>query len=396
MDVSAAKARIQADVDALGPKLIETSHQIHLSPELYFQEHRAVELLCDVLINEGLSVERPVFGLETGFVARVGTGTGPTVAVLCEYDALPELGHACGHNIIAAAGLGAGIAAARLATDAGGKLLIMGTPAEEFGGGKVVMANAGAFEGVDAAMMIHPSDEETAEHLTLAIASWEVTYRGAAAHASVSPWQGRNALDAAVFGYNAIAALRQHIRPTERIHGVFKKAGEQPNIVPEISIAEWWIRSDTSESLQALNERVMQCLQAGALAAGCEMEHAVTCPDYYDMRTNAPLAEMYISNMEALGRQVGHADPAHGLGSTDMGNVSQLVPAIHPMIKISPPGIRIHTREFADWARGPAGDRAILDGAKALAMTIADLWLRPDALPRVRDAFANMPRSTSP
>ena len=280
------------------------------------------------------------YGLDTAFAARAGS-EGPTIAVLCEYDALPGIGHACGHNIIATAGLGAGLAAAALADEVGGRVVVLGTPAEEGGGGKIYMGEGGAFEGVDAALMVHPAGQDLMEMTVIAIATWEVEYRGQAAHAAAFPHLGRNALDAAVLGYNAVAALRQHIRPTERVHGVFTRAGDKPNIVPDHTVAEWYVRSGTIASLQPLKERVLACLEGGAMAAGCRMEHRATCPEYSDLRTNGPMADLYAANAERLGRQPSR--PRNGVvGSTDMGNVSYLVPSIHPMIKVSP-AERVHS-----------------------------------------------------
>ena len=386
MDVEAVKDRLVTEVDARAKSLIEASHRIHEKPELLFEERFAADLLCGALEDAGLEVERGAYGLETAFAARAGT-EGPTIAILCEYDALPGIGHGCGHNIIATAGLGAGLAAAALADDVGGRVVVLGTPAEEGGGGKVYMGEAGAFAGVDAALMVHPADQDLLEMSVIAIATWEVEYFGEAAHAAAFPHLGRNALDAAVLGYNAVAALRQHIKPNERIHGVFTKAGDKPNIVPDHTVAEWYIRSGTIASLQPLKERVRVCLQAGADAAGCRMEHRPTCPEYSDLRTNDPMADLYRANSERVGRAPRHADNGV-VGSTDMGNVSYLVPSIHPMIKVAPSGVAIHTKDFAGWAQAPEGDRAVLDGAKAMAMTVADLWLRPDVLDAARRAFS--------
>ena len=337
---------------------------------------------------EGLEVERPAYGLDTAFVARAGDGDGPTVAVLSEYDALPGIGHACGHNIIATAGLGAALAAAAVVAETGGRLVLMGTPAEEGGGGKILMGDAGAFDGVDAAMMVHPAGVDRTEIHAIAIATWEVEYRGQAAHAAAFPQRGRNALDAAVLGYNAVGALRQHIRPTERVHGIFTRAGDKPNIVPDHTVAEWYVRSDTIRTLQPLKARVLACLEAGAHAAGCEMTYRATCPEYSDLRTNPALIDLYRWNSEQIGRPIADLDAADAVvGSTDMGNVSYRVPSIHPMIRVSPPNVSIHSPEFTAYAAGPDGDRAVLDGAKAMAMTVVDLWLRPDAMARVREGF---------
>jgi amidohydrolase len=320
-------------------------------------------------------VSRGAYDLPTAFDARVGT-EGPQVAVVCEYDALPGIGHACGHNIIAAAGLGAGLALAPLAAELGGRLAVLGTPAEEGGGGKVFMIERGAFAGVDASMMIHPAGAELQSMQTLAIHQIMATYRGRAAHAAAAPWRGANALDAMVLGYNNVAALRQHIRPDERVHGIFTKAGDKPNIVPELTEAHWYVRSSDTEHLAVLKERVLSCLTAGALAAGCEMQHTWLDPAYDNMIDNHELLERYVEHARRFGRD--SVQPSGDLvvaGSTDMGNVSHVVPAIHPMVQAAPAGVAIHTQEFATHARAPIGDRAVIDGAKSMALTLLDIWL---------------------
>ena len=386
MDLDAAKERVCAEVDARAEVLLDASHRIHEHPELCFEEQFAHDLLCDLLEGEGITVERGAFELDSAFRADVGSG-GPCIAVCCEYDALPGIGHACGHNIIATAGLGAALAAASLADELDGRVRVLGTPAEEGGGGKVLMADRGAFEGVDAAMMVHPADGDLTTMNAIAVDQLWVEYRGLAAHAAAFPEKGRNALDAAVLGYVNVAALRQHIGTEERIHGVFPHAGDKPNIVPERATAHWYVRSPTLESLDDLRERVMACLRAGAEAAGCEMEVESPVPVYAELVDIPPLIDLYRTNAERLGRRVRNGREFKVVGSTDMGNVSRLVPSIHPMIKVAPGRVPIHTAEFAEWAVDERGDNAVLDGAKAMAMTIADLWTSPDVLDRVRTTF---------
>ncbi|HPU39800.1 MAG TPA: M20 family metallopeptidase [Microthrixaceae bacterium] len=363
-----------AAVDRRTDLLVDVSHQIFEHPELCFEEHFAHDLLCDVLESEGLSVVRHAHGLDTAFVAEAGSA-GPTVAVMCEYDALPGVGHACGHNVIAAAGLGAGLAAAEMAEQLGGRVRIVGTPAEEGGGGKVLLLRDGAFDGVDAAVMVHPADHDLPAMAAIAIQRLSVTYTGRASHAAAAPWDGANALDAAVLGYVNVAALRQHIRPDERVHGIFTDAGEQPNIVPRSAAASWYVRSPSVDGLAALKDRVLACLSAGAQAAGCEMAHEWLDPAYDDMVDDAWLSQRWAVHSASLGRVP--QDPAvvgGVVGSTDMGNVSHAVASIHPMIAVAPPGVAIHTPEFARHARGPAGDAAVIDGAKALAAVVLDRW----------------------
>ena len=391
MDLDAVKGRLVDEVDRRADLLLEASHLIHEHPELGYEETFAHDLLTGLIEDEGLDLERHAYGLDTAFAARAGA-SGPTIAVCCEYDALPGIGHACGHNIIAAAGLGAGLATAAVADDVGGRVVILGTPAEEGGGGKVKMIDAGAFQGVDAALMVHPAGGDLTMMNVIAIQQIRVTYHGQAAHAAAFPHKGLNALDAAVLGYNNIAALRQHIRPDERIHGIFTEAGDKPNIVPSHTSAYWYVRASTLRRLQPLKARVLACLQAGADAAGCTMEYTWEEPAYADMQDNVPMMGLYAANAGAVGRVTVEPDDLFSVvGSTDMGNVSYEVPSIHPMIKVSPPHISIHTPEFAGFARGPEGDQAVLDGAKVLAMTIADLWMRPEALEAATEAFRTVP-----
>ncbi len=382
------KRRVCEEVDRRAGLLVEVSHRIHDRPELGFAEHHAHDLLTGVLVDEGLDTEQGAFGLPTAFRAVAGSD-GPLVAVMAEYDALPDIGHACGHNIIAAAGLGAGLALAAVAGEAAGRVLILGTPAEEGGGGKIVMMERGALDGVEAAMMVHPADADLLAMDAIAIQQLSVEYEGRAAHAAAAPHLGRNALDAAVLGYVNVAALRQHILPTERIHGIFTRAGDKPNIVPRDAAALWYVRSPTLAGLELLKPRVLACLQAGADAAGCTMHHRWEARAYAEVRSNTPMARAYAANAGQLGREVRDPREVGGVvGSTDMGNVSHRVPSIHPMIAAAPRGVAIHTPEFATWARAEEGDRAVLDGAKALAMTVVDLWLDDALRAETRAAFA--------
>lgn len=388
MDVDTLKAEVQAEVDRLAPALVDVSRAIHAHPEPAFEEHFAHDRLVAALQEAGLAVEPHAFGLDTAFRAEAGR-EGPVVAICCEYDALPGIGHACGHNVIAAAGLGAGLALARVAAAAGGRVVVLGTPAEEDGGGKQLMAEAGAFEGVDAALMVHPADADLILMTSLAIHGLDVTYTGAASHAAAAPWEGRNALDAAVLGYLNVAALRQHIRPQERVHGIFTKAGERANVVPRETAASWIVRSPDRTRLEALKARVLRCLEAGADAAGCTMDAHWRRVAYHEVRDCEPMMAAFAANAARLGRTL--ADPRQPgtpgvTGSTDMGNVSHLVPAIHPMLQVAPAGIPIHTPGFAEHAGGPGGDQAVVDGAKCLAMTAVDLWVGP-LLDAARDHF---------
>jgi len=395
MDRETAKQAVIAEIDRRADDLLRVSREIHAHPELAYEEHFAHDVLTEAITGAGLPVTSHAYGLDTAFVSVTGPGEGPLVAVLCEYDALPGIGHACGHNIIAAAGLGAGLAAAAVADALGGRIMILGTPAEEGGGGKQKLIDAGAFEGVLAAMMVHPASSDLPTMEAIAIQQLTMRYFGRAAHAAAAPWQGTNALDAAVLGYMNVAALRQHILPSERIHGIFLRAGDKPNIVPDYAEAFWYVRSKNLHTLQPLKARVLTALEAGAQATGCTVEHHWGDIPYADMVDNGPLLELYTANAAQLGRVVVEADEQTAvIGSTDMGNVSYSVPAIHPMIKAAPPGCAIHTKDFAVHAASPLGDQAVLDGAKAMAMTVVDFWLQPSARNAAQAAFdaAMLPR----
>lgn len=385
--LDALKDRIDRAVEHHAEALVDASHRIHARPELGFDEHHAHDVLTELLEGAGLAVTRHAYGLATAFEARAGSG-GPTIAVLAEYDALPGIGHACGHNVIGTAGVGAGIAAATLADELGGTVVVLGTPGEEGGGGKILMAQAGAFEGVDAALMVHPAGLDLARFAAIAIQQLEVTYHGKAAHAAAAPSAGRNALDAAVLGYVNVAALRQHIRPDERIHGIFTEAGDAANVVPDRTAATWYVRSPTLRGLEKLKARVLTCLEAGAAAAGCTMDHAWIDPAFADMVDNDPILDRYRANLARTGRTLLEPDASMAVvGSTDMGNVSHIVPSIHPMIAVSPPNVAIHTKDFVRYAGGAEGDRAVVDGARALASTVVDLWVEPGALAAATTAF---------
>ncbi|MFM8553948.1 MAG: amidohydrolase [Acidimicrobiales bacterium] len=385
--VVAIKAVARRIIEESAARLVEVSHAIHARPELNFEEHFASELLVRTSTELGLAAELGAYGAPTGFVAE--TGSGPTVCVMSEYDALPGIGHACGHNVIAAAGLGAAIGLAAVAGDSGGRLRWLGTPAEEGGGGKIVMARNGALDGVDAAMMVHSADADLTAIDAIALQQLVVEYHGREAHAAAAPQQGRNALDAAVLGYMGVATLRQHIRPSERVHGIFLEAGVKPNIVPNRASSEWYVRSDDIDSLSALKERVLAALSAGAGACGCGFGHKWVGDPYADLVTNEHLAASYVANASLLGRVVSR--PGDGasrvVGSTDMGNVSHLVPTIHPMVACAPQGTAIHTEVFADHARSAEADRAVIDGALAMAFTAIDFWVSARLREAVRDDF---------
>jgi len=369
--------------------LLRISHAIHANPELAFEERAAAKLLVDALRGAGLEVTAGAHGLETAFSAEFGPDGQPCVALLAEYDALPGIGHACGHNLIASAGVGAGLALAALGDDVPGRVRVLGTPAEEHGCGKELMARRGAFEGVDAALMIHPAGMNLAGMPSIAMAELDVVFHGRAAHASAMPERGINALDAMMLAYHGVAALRQHIKKNERIHGIITDGGQAPNVVPERTAGRFYTRAANFEALEPLKRRVGACFRAGAEATGCEVEILWGKADYRDIFFNAPLAEAFQTNAETLGRKFIPRGklPADLAGSSDLGNVSHRVPSIHPMLACSPPNVTIHNVEFEKWAGSELGDAAVLDGAKALAMTAIDYFLDADLRERTHAIF---------
>ena len=385
-----AKRAAIASIDAIATDLIELSHRIHACPELAFHEQQSSAWVVEFLRRRGFSIEYPYCGMETAFRGEAGAGE-PCVAVIAEYDALPGIGHACGHNIIAAAATGAALAVAAAAVP--GRIAIIGSPAEEAGGGKALLIERGAFDGVVAALMVHPSDRDVAMVSSLAMTQVEVRFRGRPSHAAAAPWHGLNALDAMVTAYNAIGLLRQHIRDGARIHGIITEGGRAANIIPDEVAGSFMIRAEDREYLDELKEKVLNCFRAGAQATGCDVEFSTPEAPYLPLNTNPALAEAFTENMRTLGRQVTVPTtqrPA-SMGSTDIGNVSHVVPALHPMLAVSPPGIPIHTTEFAVFAAEEQGDRAVLDGAKALALTAIDVLvndeLREQAWRQFRHGF---------
>jgi amidohydrolase len=389
METQELKDRVCQAVDRMHNELLRISRAIHANPELAFEEHEAASLLVAALREAGLEVETGAHGLETAFSAEFGADGSPCVALLAEYDALPEMGHACGHNLIATASVGAGLALASLADQLPGRVRVLGTPAEEHGCGKELMAREGALVGVDAALMMHPSSVNLVSMPCIAMAELEIRYRGQSAHAAAMPERGVNALDAMVVGYQAVAALRQHIARDERIHGIITDGGQSPNVVPERSAGRFYVRAADEQNLAPLKRRVEACFRAGAEATGADVEIEWGAADYLDIRFNEPLATAFRANAEALGREFFPIDklPPSVQGSTDMGNISHRVPSIHPMLAAAPLHCTIHNPEFAKWAGSETGEAAALDGAKALAMTALDFFADADLRQRAQAIF---------
>jgi amidohydrolase len=378
------RSAVLAAAREYGDELVALSHDLHAHPEEGFAEHRSVRAVAHLLERHGHTAEIGIGGMETALIATRGT-EGPHIGVLAEYDALPGIGHACGHNIICATAVGGFLAAARVQERVGGRVSLIGTPAEEGGGGKETMARAGVFDDVDAVIMLHPFTHDLALHPFLGRRQVEMVFHGVASHASAQPFMGRNALDAAVAAYQGIAALRQHLPSSDRVHGIFTDGGARPNVVPERAALLYYVRSAEPETLRELANRLTNIAHGAAAMTGCGVElHWDPLPPYLPIRFNHTLAARWAVNQEPVGRRPLPAGvvPEFLTGSTDLGNLSYRMPAIHPMIAVSEPTVALHTTAFAEAAGGPAGDLAVRDGALGLALTAAD-YLADGAL---RDA----------
>jgi len=386
--MSALKDAIGRAVDGLADELESLSHRIHANPELGYQEVKAAGWLSDFLASKGFKVEQGVAGVETAFRASIETGEGPTIAILCEYDALPGLGHACGHNVIATSGAGAGAALAAVRGQLPkGRIQVIGTPAEEGGGGKMKLIEGGVFKDVDCAMMIHGLDRTVLHADLLGIVRVNFDFTGKAAHASADPWQGVNALDAVIQTFNAISALRQQVRPDVRIHGIITNGGQAPNIIPEAASATFYVRAATLDYMWEVYKKVVACAEGAARATGAQLRTVQVPTVYEPLKRNETLLGAFKANLERLGATPEPPDP-NRLGSSDIGNVSQVIPAIQPYIKIAEAGTPIHSRAFAEAAVKPLARQGLVTAAKTMAMTTADLLADPALVRRAKDELA--------
>jgi amidohydrolase len=384
--MSAVKDLIEQAVDRLADELEHLSRRIHDTPELGYQEVKAAGWLSDFLSAQGFKVERGVAGVDTAFRATIETGSGPTIAILCEYDALPEIGHACGHNVIATAGAGAGAALAAVRDRLpGGRVQVIGTPAEEGGGGKVRLIQGGVFQHVDAAMMIHGFDRWILHQDLLGIVRVGFEFRGKAAHASADPWEGVNALDAVIQTFNNVSMLRQQIRPDARIHGIVTNGGAAPNIIPEVAACTFYVRAPKIDYMWELHKRVMACAEGAARATGCSVKVIDKEAPYEPLRRNDTLLDVFRGNMARVGATESPAPDR--LGSSDIGNVSQVIPAIQPMVQIAPAGTPIHSRAFEAAAVTPLARQGLCQAAKTMAMTAYDLLADPALVKKARVEF---------
>ncbi|HJU82512.1 MAG TPA: M20 family metallopeptidase [Acidimicrobiia bacterium] len=368
------KDQIKATIEAHAGELADISRWMYENPEVAYEERESSARLADFLKGNGFDVEYPAYGLETAFAARAGD-TGPEVIICAEYDALPGVGHACGHNIIATSALGAGIGLLEAAKQLGFRITVLGTPAEEKYGGKVDLIKAGAFEGAACAMMVHPSTHDVVDPPVISVAHIDVIFRGKTAHASAYPFLGINALDAFVQAYVNVSTLRQQLEATDKVHGIVTHGGDAPNIIPDYTRSSWYVRAPQQDRLEVLLPRVLACFEAAATATGCTHEIEYVGHTYEDMISSPVLVELFAANSESLGRPMmrGKDLPPTVSGSTDMGNVSKLVPTIHPMISIDCTPAVNHQPEFAAHTITPAGEKGLIDGAVGMAWTVFDV-----------------------
>ena len=381
------KERIGLEIESLSDELFAVSDFLLENPETAYEEFKACDHLSHVLEQNGFQVKKGVGNVETSFIARPAdcNPSRPTVALLAEYDALPKIGHGCGHNLIAAASLGAVMALRRILADKAGGLVLVGTPAEEGGGGKVRLAEAGVFEEMDAAMMFHPGSTNIPGKGMLGRIKFKMEFFGRTAHASGSPDKGINALDALVLAYSGINAYRQHLRPDGRVHGIITHGGDAPNIIPDYAAGLFYVRAGSRKYRDELLERVKKCCQGAALSTGAEFNIEVNHPVLDPVKRNPSLEAVVKSNMTALGITVDEDDGRRG--SSDMGNLSHYLPAIHPYLAIVDPEIPGHSVEFRDATTSSRGRQTLLTAAKMLAMTAWDFLNSPELRERVRRDF---------
>ncbi|EMA6344921.1 M20 family metallopeptidase [Bacillus cytotoxicus] len=387
---------IQESIEKNKGKYIQTSHAIHANPEIGNQEFFASRTLSLLLGSAGFQLQHNIAGHETGFIARKSSGkAGPTIAFLAEYDALPGLGHACGHNLIGTISVAAAIALSETLEEIGGEIVVFGTPAEEGGpngSAKASYVKAGLFHHVDAALMIHPSGKTATTSPSLAVEPLDFHFYGKSAHAAASPEEGINALDAIIQLYNGINALRQQLPTDVKIHGVITEGGKAPNIIPDYAVARFFIRAATRKRCSEVTGKVENIAQGAALATGTTVKIDPFQNEIDELLITKTLDEVVAEELELLGENV-HQKERFGIGSTDAGNVSQVVPTIHPYIKIGPDDLIAHTNEFREAARSELGDKALITAAKALAYTAYRLMTEEGTLEQVKEEFKEVKRN---
>ena len=384
-------AKIKKDfinyINQITNEIWELSLELHKNPELSLEEYNSSKILCDYLLKHGFDVKKGLANLPTSFLAENKSSTRRKIGFISEYDALPELGHACGHNIIAMASVAAGVALNKIVGGKFFQIKIFGTPAEESGGGKILIAKEGHFKGMDAMMMIHPSNETRVDVNFLALAEIRIEFIGKSAHASASPEDGLNALDAVIATFNSISALRQHLPKGDKIHGIIINGGTAPNIIPEKTSAKFYLRSTSNQGLKKITKRFTDCVNGAAKATGTKSKIQKNPVIYAPMKKNKTLCSVFRENLSCLGIKESTKLPPIKMGSSDIGNISEITPTIHPQIQMVEKHINAHTKEFASAAKNNSGKKVLFLGAKAMAMTALDISTNSTLLKKIKTDF---------
>ncbi|MCD8509416.1 MAG: M20 family metallopeptidase [Bacillus sp. (in: Bacteria)] len=384
------REKITAFVEENRDEFFQISQYIGNNPELGNEEYKACKALTEALVKHGFTVKTGVVEQPTAFEAFYDSGKpGPHIGYMSEYDALPEVGHACGHNLIGTMGIAAGIALSKVVAETGGAVYVYGTPAEETRGAKVTMADAGVFDHLDVAIMAHPSSSYVKSGSSLAMDAIQFEFRGRSSHAAAAPEEGINALDAVIQTFNSINALRQHVTSDVRIHGIITEGGKAANVVPDYAVAQFYVRAKKRKNLNKVVEKVVACAEGAAVSTGSKLSISNYEYSYDDMITNEVLSDMFTENLVELGVKPEDIGEKAGGGSLDMGNVSQRVPSIHPYIKISETPIIAHTHEFREASLSKRGFEGMVLAAKVMALTGYDVLTAPELLEKIKEEFNN-------
>jgi len=388
MSINQIKKEVIKEIDRLRPEIINISRLIHSKPELAYNESFAADILTSFLKNNDFKVERGIGGLKTSFIASAkGKRKSPSIALIAEYDALPKMGHACGHNMIGAISAGAATALKNAIADIGGKISVIGTPAEEGGGGKIKLIEKGVFKNIDMAMMAHPSNKTRVVGRMLAVVEMTFTFIGKSSHAAAFPYEGVNALDGVILTYNNINALRQQLKEDVRIHGIITEGGEAPNIIPDRASARFYVRSIDMKYFEDVVEKVKECARGAAKATGCSLRIAIRETVYHPFKPNYVMAEILRYNMKLAGLKEDSIGEKESMGSSDIGNLSQVIPTIHPEFAIGKRSVVNHSPEFAKAAVSKFGVDMMIKMTKTIAMTALDIFSSPEKVKEIKSEF---------
>lgn len=376
------KQRVIAEVEKNKEKILSLCNYIYENPEIALKEYKSAKKIVEFLREEGFEVEENLGGMDTAFKATKKNGNGPRIALVAEYDALPEIGHACGHHLIAAMGVGAGVALANMLDVYEGEISIIGTPAEETGDGKPFLIEQGVFDGFDAAMMIHPHAKTCLDPEIVTIGGYDFTFKGKASHAGGRPHDGVNALDAIVLLYNGVSVLRQQLKDGTRIHGIILEGGTVANSIPDRCKIRWEVRAKELDYYEEVVQKVINCAKGAALATGCKLDYFQSEPTCLGMDANPVLLQIFKDILKDY--DISEDEQNILLGSTDMGDVSQIVPSIHPLLKFTENGEELHTNEFLEASVKPYAEERVITGIELLALTGLELLQNPEKVKELK------------